>query len=69
MTAPLETRLERVMKRDGISREKALAWIEAQMPERDVVARSNWQIVNDGKADVKNQVEELLNKLSLDGLD
>ena len=69
VTAPVETRVERVMKRDGISREKALAWIEAQMPERDIVARSNWQIVNDGKADVKAQVEDLLNKLSLDGLD
>ena len=69
VTAPVETRVERVMKRDGISREKALAWIEAQMPERDIVARSNWQIVNDGKEDVKAQVEDLLNKLSLDGLD
>ena len=69
VTAPVETRVERVMTRDGISREKALAWIEAQMPERDIVARSNWQIVNDGKADVKYQVEDLLNKLSLDGLD
>lgn len=69
VTAPVETRVERVMKRDGISREKALAWIEAQMPERDIVARSNWQIVNDGKADVKDQVEDLLNKLSLDSLD
>ena len=67
VTAPVDVRLERVMRRDGISREKSLEWIEAQMPESEIVARSDWHIVNDGREDIPAQVERLLQTVGLFG--
>lgn len=64
VTAPVSVRLERIMQRDGISREKAQQWIDAVMPQEELVARSDFEIVNDGKRDVAQQVVELLNKLN-----
>ena len=63
VTAPVSVRLERIMQRDGISREKAQAWIDAVMPQEELVARSDFEIVNDGKREVAQQVVELLDKL------
>ena len=67
VTAPVDVRLERVMRRDGISREKSLEWIEAQMPESEIVARSDWHVVNDGREDIPAQVERLLQAVGLAG--
>lgn len=64
VTAPVEVRLGRVMQRDGISRDKALAWIEAQMPQQEMAARSDWQIVNDGQSDIAAQVDTLLARVA-----
>ena len=64
VTAPVSVRLERIMQRDGISREKAQAWIDAVMPQEELVARSDFEIINDGKRDVAAQVAELLDKLN-----
>ena len=63
VTAPVSVRLKRIMQRDGISQEKAQAWIDAVMPQEELVARSDFEIVNDGKGDVDAQVGELLDKL------
>lgn len=60
VTAPLEVRIQRIMQRDGISREKALEWIHRQLPQEEVLHRSDFEIVNDGIADVRKQVRELL---------
>lgn len=62
VSAPLETRVERVMKRDGISREKALEWINRQMSQEEKERLSDYVIVNDGTADLDRQLEELLEK-------
>lgn len=64
VTAPVSVRLERIMQRDGISREKAQQWIDAVMPQEELVARSDFEIMNDGKSNVTQQVVELLNKLN-----
>ena len=48
------------MQRDGISREKALEWIHRQLPQEEVLHRSDFEIVNDGIADIRKQVRELL---------
>lgn len=63
VSAPLEVRIERVMQRDGISREKALEWINRQIPQEEKERLSEYVIVNDGIADIDRQLEELLKKL------
>lgn len=60
VTAPLEMRVQRVMKRDSISRDKAMEWIERQMQQEENLRRSDYEIVNDGVQDVNLQVEKLL---------
>ena len=66
VTAPVSVRLQRIMQRDHISEQKAQAWIDAVMPQEELAARSDFEIVNDGVRDVEEQVVNLLNHL--DGL-
>lgn len=68
VTAPEQVRVERVMARDHIDRSKALAWIHAQMPQQDIVSRSDYEIVNDGPSDVAEQVERLLQQFAATGV-
>ena len=63
VTAPLEVRIQRIMDRDHISREKAQEWIDCQMPQEEVIQRADFEIVNDGKADLAPQIEKLLDSL------
>lgn len=59
VTAPRGIRLQRIMDRDGITREKAEKWIDCQMPQDEVSRRSDIVIVNDGTP-LLPQLEELL---------
>ena len=63
VTAPFEVRLARVMERDGISREKALEWIRRQMPQDEKARRADFVIVNDGSADLDEQIEKMLQQI------
>lgn len=63
VTAPPDLRISRIMKRDGITAERAKEWIDCQMTQEEMLARSDFEIVNDGKADVQEQVEKLLKTL------
>jgi dephospho-CoA kinase len=65
VTAPEEVRLARVMRRDGITREAASAWMKKQMPQHEVLARSDYEIVNDGVRDVAAQVDRILGRLQI----
>lgn len=64
VTAPEEVRIQRVMSRDGITREKAQQWIARQWPQEQVRERADYEIVNDGQADLDAQVERLLQSLN-----
>ena len=64
VTAPLEVRVARVMQRDGISREKALQWINAQMPQEEIASRSSFEIINDGKKSIERQINQIINKIT-----
>lgn len=66
VTAPEEVRMARVMCRDGLSREAAYAWMEKQMPQQEVLARSDYEIVNDGLCDVATQVDRLIERLKIE---
>lgn len=60
VTAPEEVRIRRVMQRDGISREKALEWMARQWSQDEVRRRADFEIINDGTADVDQQIEHIL---------
>lgn len=64
VSAPVAVRLQRIMQRDHISQEKAQQWIDAVMPQEELIARSDNEIVNDGVRDVEAQVVHLLNLLN-----
>lgn len=59
VTAPEEVRVQRVMARDGISREKALEWISRQWPQHRLCQLADFEIVNDGEADIDAQLDIL----------
>jgi len=65
VTAPAELRIRRIMERDRISLEKAVDWIECQMSQEEMLRRSDFEIVNDGRADIARQTDELLEKLRI----
>ena len=60
VSAPQEVRLARVMKRDQVTREKALQWMELQMSEAEKERRSDFTLINDGEADIETQLHEIL---------
>lgn len=51
------------MTRDGIDREKAMAWILRQLPQDVVRAKSDFEIVNDGIIPLSPQIDSLLEAL------
>lgn len=56
-----QTRLDRIMKRDGIDRERALARIEAQPDDSFFTQNSDYYIVNSGSvADMNAKLESIL---------
>ena len=61
VTAPEEVRIQRVMQRDGITREKALQWMQRQWPQTELLRRADYEIVNDGQRDLNSQIEEFIN--------
>lgn len=60
VTAPLEVRISRVMARDGLTREKAMEWINRQISQEEKVERSDFEIVNDGNVPLQKQIESIL---------
>jgi dephospho-CoA kinase len=63
VTAPLETRIERTMKRDNVDRESVLQRINNQMPEEEKKIKSDYIIQNTSLKDTHIQLDELLNYL------
>lgn len=60
VTAPKEVRLERIIKRDSISRESALKRIEAQKDESFYTESATYTLVNDHSFDLNKQISEIL---------
>ena len=65
VVAPDEVRTERIMTRDGISREQALQWIGCQMPQETVARLCDYIISNGTGDDVEAQVEDICMKLNI----
>lgn len=64
VTAPLETRIRRIMERDRLTRERAVEWIYRQMPQEEKAARADFVVDNDGGHDVEARIRELMNKIN-----
>ena len=64
VTASIEERLKRVIKRDDSSKEKVLAIMANQWEDSERVKRSDFIIVNDNLAETKKQVLKIHQKLS-----
>ena len=62
VTAPEEVRIQRVMQRDGITREKALQWMQRQWPQAELLRRADYEIVNDGQQDLNAQINQITEK-------
>ena len=65
VTAPQEVRIQRVMQRDEISREKVLEWMSRQWSQDEIRQRADYEIINDGQADLNEQIEQLLTSLDI----
>ena len=69
VTAPMEVRLQRVMARDGISRQKTLDWMNRQWPQEEVLRRADYEIINDGVQPLLPQIERIINQLNNNATD
>lgn len=53
------------MQRDNLSHERAMAWIDSQMPQQDMAQRCHYVIENDGHHDLNKQINGLFNYLNI----
>lgn len=65
VTAPIEIRIKRIMERDNISYQRACEWIDNQMSQEEIVALSDYEIINDGRADLIHQIDLIFKSLDL----
>lgn len=65
VSAPLDLRIKRVMERDHITREKAVEWMNRQMPQEEVIRRSDYELVS-GREDIEEQIDCLLDRMKKD---
>ena len=68
VTAPEEVRIERIMLRDGITREKAQEWLLRQWPQEKVRQLADYEIINDGQHDLESQLLPLLSETTNNNL-
>ena len=59
VTAPINTRLERVAKRDNVKNDDVLKRMENQMNDRERIAKADFILKNDGKSSLIKQVLHL----------
>ena len=64
VTAPEDLRVERVMKRDGISAQTVRKWISMQLDEKQKMLCADYIIYNNGEADMQGEARKLILDLS-----
>ena len=65
VTANEETRIRRVMQRDGITEETVRKWIGMQMSEEEKTRRADFVIYNDGNTDIDGRIRDITASISL----
>lgn len=61
--APIEVRIERAMKRDNATRRQIEARMLQQFDDEEKIRRADYCIDNDGKADIDQQIDNIILKL------
>ena len=64
VSAPEDVRVERIMKRDNLSREKAQQWIDRQWTQDELRKRADYEIINDGHTPLLPQIEKIILNLN-----
>ncbi len=65
VTAPLETKINRVIKRDNTNKEQVLSRINNQLSDADKIKKSDFVITNTNLKETQEQVEEVHHKIIL----
>ncbi len=66
VTAPREDCIRRLMERNGVNRETALAWMDLQLDQEEKARRSDFVIVNDADmSTLRGQVKKILQVLQI----
>ncbi len=63
VTAEEDTRVERIVERDHLSREKAREWMDCQMSQEEMVALSDYELVNTGGGNIEEGIDKMLNTI------
>lgn len=65
VTAPLESRIQRVMKRDGTTRDLVLKRINSQWTDEQRISKSDYVVENINSEIAKKEIEEILKILKI----
>lgn len=65
--APLEVKINRVIIRDGNTREKILKRMHNQLPDSEKIAKADFVVLNDGQTMVLPQIIDIHKKLMYNG--
>ena len=63
--SPIEEKIQRIISRDKITREKAFARLSSQMSEKELLEKCTYAIDHSGKKDVDSQVISILKDLNI----
>ena len=63
--APLETRIQRVIQRDGVTRDDVLKRIKNQWTDEERISKSQYVIENINVVEAKKEVENILKKIGI----
>lgn len=63
--APRPVRIQRIVKRDNFTPQRAAEWIDVQMSQQEVAQRSDFCIQNDGESDLQVQIDDIIRQISI----
>ncbi len=63
VTAPKDIRINRVIKRDNVTKERVLNRMKNQLSDQKKIPLSDFVIINDGKEDIAKQVQKIHNQI------
>ena len=66
VTAPYESKIARIISRDGITREKAIARLSAQIQDEELRKRCTYEIDNTDGGDILGQIKFILKDLGIE---
>jgi dephospho-CoA kinase len=65
VTAPVESRIQRVINRDNTTRDQVLKRINAQWTDKQRISKSNYVVENIDSDTTEKKIEEILKKLKI----